>query len=839
MKLDKYKQAIADEYLRSNKNIFVNASAGCFGKDTPILMYDGSIKMVQDVKVGDQVMGMDSLPRNVLSINNGVSKLFKVIPNKGESWICNDSHIFTVWDDSIAGIMRTYKKTKYKTAFVDYPLDYVRKRVRPDGTIRQLQLQRCAVEYSERRTPIDPYLLGLWLAEGTKNPKVLPQFSINEKDVELQAYLLNLKNTGYGVSVKINRGTASIVINKGIHKENFITKELRRVWDNKDFDLYKINSRNCRLDLLAGLIDGDGYLDGKVYEITTKYTELRDLILYICRSVGLAAYSHVKIGKIKELNFSAEYHNIIISGNTDIIPCKLKRKHSSERKQVKSVLRVGFRIMEQGYGEWFGFSVDGDHRFLLSDFTVVHNSGKTSLLLHLLNITPSYKDCLFLAFNRSIVEELERKCLGRAEVKTIHSKAYSTLLKNKKCTFKLSKWRDYSICKKYLSPTWSIDPKCENSRIMNISRIYQFMRMNLIDIDDFEMLESVCARWDVDFDSSYYKDMRKFIEAIDEETNHLRVNKLDIDFTDQLYLAYKYVPAELYPKYDVIFCDEAQDLNVLQRELILRMLKENGRLITVGDEMQAIYGFQGCSVDSFKAFEMRPNTISLPLNLTYRCAKRIVDVARKYSPDIEAKEDANEGEVREGSLDEVRNGDYIICRNNLPLVETFIKLLGEGKKSVILGKDYGESILLLLNRVESERGLLELLREKKDELIERGIKNFSMNESYVVLLEKVQILLLLNRRYGSFQEVKKVLTDIFGDESKDKILLSTIHKSKGLEADRVFILGFHELIPSKYATTELALYGERCLQFVAVTRAKNTLIFLPYKEKNEKTEIVH
>ena len=82
---------------------------------------------------------------------------------------------------------------------------------------------------------------------------------------------------------------------------------------------------------------------------------------------------------------------------------------------------------------------------------------------------------------------------------------------------------------------------------------------------------------------------------------------------------------------------------------------------------------------------------------------------------------------------------------------------------MILGKDYGESILLLLNRVESERGLLELLREKKDELIERGIKNFLANESYVALLEKVQILLLLNRRYGSFQEVKKVLTDIFGD----------------------------------------------------------------------------
>lgn len=349
--------------------------------------------------------------------------------------------------------------------------------------------------------------------------------------------------------------------------------------------------------------------------------------------------------------------------------------------------------------------------------------GKTSLLLHLLEVTPSYKDCLFLAFNKSIVEELESRCMGRAEVKTIHSKAFSTLLSNKRCKFKLSKWRDYAVCKEYLVPGWKmVEDKKINGRIMNISRLYQFARMNLVDVNDREQLEGICDRWGIDFDTSYCEDLKKFVEVIDKKTNGLRVNQLDIDFTDQLYLTYKYVRQESYPKYDVIFCDEAQDLNPLQRELILRMLKENGRLITVGDFFQSVYGFQGCSTDSFKAFQERPNTISLPLSLTYRCAKNIVKEARKYSPDIEALPDAPDGEVRFGKLDEVKSGDYIICRNNLPLVETFIKLLRDGKKSVILGKDYGEGLRSILSSINSLVDLKKMLEEKRKELEEGVLK---------------------------------------------------------------------------------------------------------------------
>lgn len=470
-------------------------------------------------------------------------------------------------------------------------------------------------------------------------------------------------------------------------------------------------------------------------------------------------------------------------------------------------------------------------------------SGKTTMLLRLLEATPSYKESLFLAFNKSIVNELESRVMGRGEVKTIHSKAYSTLLRNKKCRFKLSKWRDYSICKKYLNFSEKLDDKGVNARIMNISRIWNLIRVNLLSINDMEGIQQACLRWDIDFDLSYYEDMKKFVEKIEEETNGLKVQSLDIDFTDQLYLTWKYIPETLYQKYDVIFCDEAQDLNPLQRELILRMLKPNGRLVVCGDYSQAIYGFQGSSVDSFKAFENMPNTVSLPLSISYRCPRKVVEYARQYSENIEACDDAIDGVVRPGTIEEVRAGDYVLCRNNLPLVESFIKLLKNGKKSLILGKDYGDGLLRILLRVETVRDLINLLYEKREELKEKGVNNFSANEAYVSLLEKVEILKILFAEAGSMMKVRGMVEDIFSDdENKENIILSTIHKSKGLEADKVFLLGFHELIPSKYATTELALYGEKCLQFVAVTRAKKELIFIPYKSKEnvkEETETVY
>lgn len=468
-------------------------------------------------------------------------------------------------------------------------------------------------------------------------------------------------------------------------------------------------------------------------------------------------------------------------------------------------------------------------------------AGKTFMLLKLLEKTPFGKKVLFLAFNKSIVEELERKILGRAEVKTLHSKAYSILLKYMRARFRLSQWRDYVICKKYLVPSWNTDTKGINQRIFNISKLYSLIRMNLVDINNREEVESVCLRWDVDFDDHYYEDIKLFIYKVEEEMCN-DGDKLDIDFTDQLYLTYKHISADLFPKYDVIFLDEAQDLNPLQRELVLRMLKPTGRLVTAGDFSQCIYFFMGSSTDSFKLLRDRPNTAVLPMKLTYRCAKNIVKVAQKYSENIECLDDAREGVVREGKLSEVMPGDYVLCRNNLPLVEVFIYLSQLGVRSTILGKDYRESLWALLLRAESGVRWVDMLEEKQNELKKKGINNYKSNESYIFLFERIAICKILISHYGSIRMALLVLEDIFTEGKEECVTLSTIHKSKGLEAKRVFILGFNELLPSKYATTDAQLEAERCLQFVAVTRAKDELIFIPYKERcyeNANTEILY
>jgi predicted PilT family ATPase len=133
-------------------------------------------------------------------------------------------------------------------------------------------------------------------------------------------------------------------------------------------DVYRINDRETRLEVLAGLIDTDGYLCFNCYEICTKYEMLKNDILYLARSLGFAAYSSQKMVKDKK------YHRIRISGEISLIPTKVKRKIGHERQQTKNVLRVGLELEEAGYGEYYGFELDKDGLYCLGDFTVTHNS---------------------------------------------------------------------------------------------------------------------------------------------------------------------------------------------------------------------------------------------------------------------------------------------------------------------------------------------------------------------------------------------------------------------------------------------------------------------------------
>lgn len=359
-----------------SNSLIITGQAGigkCHGIGTKILMHDGSIKNVEDVEIGDVIMGDDSTPRNVLSLGRGKDMIYKIKGNYGfDEFTCNSEHILTL------------KHTVTKN-IINIPLnEYLNK---SDGYKRNYKLFKKPVSFNETYVKIDPYFIGAWLGDGSR---MRPQ--IETMDTEIVSYLktvadsygLNLtkvintesKSDGYAI-------TAGNCSDKGRFKNPLIS-------DMKYYGLYRpdekfipteylVNSRENRLKLLAGLIDTDGYTNqvGKSYLICTKYSKLADQINYLCRSLGFK--SHITNKEISNINNKEgndkTYFNINISGDLSEVPVKLERKKLIEpRKQIKDVLVSGFTVTEVGYNDYYGFTLDNNHLYLLGDFTVTHNT---------------------------------------------------------------------------------------------------------------------------------------------------------------------------------------------------------------------------------------------------------------------------------------------------------------------------------------------------------------------------------------------------------------------------------------------------------------------------------
>lgn len=831
-KLDEYKQAIIEEYQKTNRNIFVSATAGCLGKDVEVLMFDGSTKLSQEIRVGDVLMGPDSCPRNVLKIDSGISNLYEVSPKKGEKWVCNDEHIFTVHDQYITRSMKLYNSSK-TSDIVDKHIKEILKFQKSNGKIGHLKLVRTGVEFKEKELSVDPYLLGLWLAEGTKH-KGSPHFSICKQDSDIIDYLLSYP-LPEGIECKIKDDSENCVQVRfvGNGSKNIFREEFKKCVDKSGNVFipqnYLINSKENRLRLLAGLLDGDGYKksDGCCFSISTKWESLGKGIIYLVRSLGLYPSYKWKRSTIKSRNFEAYYFRIGISGHTEIIPNVLSRKKASKRKQIKDVLHTGFSLKSIGKGAWFGFTVDGDNRYLLGDFTITHNSGKTFTLCKLAEMTPPIKSSIFLAFNKSIAEELGQRLPRTVKASTLHSCALSSLCKAFSLNFALSDSKNFNLAKEKMNFK-GVHSKRIPGMIMKICRLYDLMRFNLVQ-DDVEAIISLGERYGEEADENLAKraiELRMLNKKI-ADNYFLKggSGKLPMDFTDMLYYATQYVHRDDFKQYNVVMLDECQDISPLQFEVVKMCKTPRGRLIAVGDEKQSIYSFMGSNLDSLQAIKNAPNTVTLPLSMTYRCAQDIVAEACKVFPDgIVAAPGAVKGFVGDGTFKDAQEGDFILCRNNAPLVDAFITLLRQGKKCTILGKEFGDELVSLIDSVEDVWGLEQVLENMISKLQKKGVKSPTKCEAYDKLNEKVNVLLSLYEYFGDLETVRSRIYDIFVENASRGITLSTIHRSKGLEADRIFFLQ-PELLPSKYATTELALYAEKCLQFVAITRARKSLIY--------------
>jgi len=454
-------------------------------------------------------------------------------------------------------------------------------------------------------------------------------------------------------------------------------------------------------------------------------------------------------------------------------------------------------------------------------------SGKSHTIQELLKITPRFKKCILISFNKSIKEELEKKVPVGVTVKTIHGLAFSILNSVTHKTYKVNGFKNFILGKKHLNLD-KLPFKQRDAYLFLISKIIDLSRMNLAETK--EDIEMVCDQYGISTLNGEIKDTLSLIKYLDQYNENAGQNMM-VDFTDMLYLTNKTIKKELFPKYDVVFCDELQDLNPLQKEIVEKIIHPTkGRFIGVGDEKQAIYSFLGANSQAFESFVQRPNTKVLPLSVTYRCGKKIVDAANQIFPGLEPFEANIEGVVRKGNLDEVEDGDFVICRNNLPLIESWINIVKQGKKASILGKEFGQGLVAVINKLSNypnyEDGVNRLLKDKEDQLKEKGITNPKVTTSYQTLVEKLNIVDILKKEFGSFELMKTKVEQIFTDnDHTNGVLLMTGHKSKGLETDRVFFL-YPSLIPSKYAESFRELQQEQCLRFVITTRAKRELIYI-------------
>lgn len=360
--------------FRSPLLVAPTGSGKCLGRGTPVLMFNGTIKPVEDVIVGDWLMGPDSRPRRVLSVATGQEQLYRIVPTKGDPYVVNASHILSLR-------MTPTNKLGYdddEHVLIEAS-DYIKK----SQTFKHCaKTWRAAVDFTPpaEAPEIPPYILGLWLGDGNTNLATLTTADV-ETEEEWTAF-----SSGLGMLVRkeaLPKGNKAFNLHSvvklgfsgGVEGGNPFMQKLRhlRVLANKHIPhRYLTGSRSERLEMLAGLLDSDGHLSGQGYDFINKNRNIADGAAFIARSLGLAAY--VVSCKKSCSGFTGRYWRVSISGDTHKIPCRVARKKAMPRLQKKNVLRTGMTIEDAGFGDYFGFEIDGDRLFMLGDFTVTHNT---------------------------------------------------------------------------------------------------------------------------------------------------------------------------------------------------------------------------------------------------------------------------------------------------------------------------------------------------------------------------------------------------------------------------------------------------------------------------------
>ena len=391
-------------------------SGKCHKKDTPIMLADGSIKLVQDIQVGDFLMGDDSKPRTVLSLARGRDKMYDIIPVKGEKYTVNQEHILCLRASGFPKLSKNNHKsnTNYNIQWLENNefqsktftfnqenemeikiaaekfYENIKLNKATNDNVYEIPVKdylnlsntkkaflkgyRVGIDFEEKEIPIDPYMIGYWLGDGTSRGS-----EITSQDSTVLYYLAN-NLPKYNLSLLYRSNYTYGITGNGKHHNNIFLNTLKylNMINNKHIPMiYKCNSRENRLKLLAGLIDSDGFLDNGGFEFTQKNETLMDDVIYLARSLGFSCYKSIKKTSWNsngEKKYGTTWRTHISGEGIEEIPTKIPRKKAQPRKQIKDVLVTGIKVEYVNEDDYYGFMLDGNCRYVMGDFTVTHNT---------------------------------------------------------------------------------------------------------------------------------------------------------------------------------------------------------------------------------------------------------------------------------------------------------------------------------------------------------------------------------------------------------------------------------------------------------------------------------
>jgi len=459
-------------------------------------------------------------------------------------------------------------------------------------------------------------------------------------------------------------------------------------------------------------------------------------------------------------------------------------------------------------------------------------TGKTTTLMGLLERCKHRT--LFLAFNKSIQEDIqgkiEKRGLSQGLAKTLHSLGLDSL-KTKYRRLNVVSSKRFELVKQLQKDHKIIFKKIKWEDRLKLS----YTLMDLFDVsrnyltNDLEVLKKHLASMDKPFNN--HKQLPMLWEEMIKLNEASYVGEIiNIDFIDMIYLPLHLdLTIPIYPTY--LFVDEAQDLNLCQHGLIDKLVSQGTieKWCAVGDRKQAIYGFSGASSNSFDMFLSKPGTVKeLPLDINYRSKPNIIDSANEVFDVLRSfrTEDGIVKTINEPAF--IQPNSMIVCRNIAPLIDLYFQMLALSKPCYIKSADIMAGVVRYMKPYTKETVIgaryemsseLNNLAEKRGE--ENRMKAYIAKENFAIFK------LLTKHLATDTMKISDLLIKLktLYVKKTGASMLCSIHKSKGLEADIVYILN-ENLIPSKFAKSKEQLLQEQHLKYVARTRAKDEMYFL-------------